>query len=105
MAQLIEYEGQVPVLIEVEALSRPRTGVRPAGIADAATTKVGVTLEQSLAVIASVGKAVRPALVDAGVSEAQVKIGLKASGTGQLIIAQSTLEGAIEVVFTVRAED
>lgn len=52
--------------------------------------------------IGAIGGAVRSALQGAGVEEAEVKIGLKASGTGQFIIAQSTIEGSIEVTFKVK---
>ncbi len=52
--------------------------------------------------IGAIGDAVRGSLVEAKVDEAEVKIGLKVSGTGQFVVAQSTVEGAIEVTFKVR---
>jgi len=102
MTELVEFAGEVPIVIEV-AHDQADLGVNAVGSdLRSVTTKVAATFGESLKVISAVGAAVRTALEGAGVEEAEVKIGLKASGTGQFIIAQSTVEGAVEVTFKVK---
>lgn len=103
MVQIIEFEGRVPILIEASAETEA-DGVRPAGIVfETVHQKAADTLKDGLRMIGAIGDAVRESLADAKVSEADVKIALKVSGTGKFVVAQSTVEGAIEVTFKVRA--
>ena len=102
MSELIEYAGDVPIVIEV-SYDQSGSGVNAVGTGfGSVPAKVAGTFEESLKMIGAVGGAVRKALEDAAVEEAEVKIGLKATGTGQFIIAQSTVEGSIEVTFKVK---
>ncbi len=105
MPQLIEFAGDVPIIVEVSARGGAGgVGVQPVGTSfGSIPTKVAATFAESLRMIGAVGGAVRASLEGTGVEEAEVKIGLKASGTGQFIIAQTTLEGAVEVTFKVKA--
>lgn len=104
MSELIEFADEVPIVIEVaDGSARRGAGVQPVGAGlGSVPMKVATTFQESLRMIGAVGEAVRASLSCAGVEEAQVKVGLKASGTGQFIIAQSTLEGAVEVTFKVK---
>ncbi len=104
MPELIEFAGDVPIIVEVSDRGGPRgAGVQPVGTRlGSIPAKVATTFEESLKMIGAVGEAVRASLEGAGVEEAEVKIGLKASGTGQFIIAQTTIEGAVEVTFKVK---
>lgn len=102
MSEKIEFAGDVPIVIEV-ADDPADAGVNAVGMGlDSVPTKVAATFAESLRMIGAVGEGVRKALEDAAIEEAEVKIGLKASGTGQFIIAQSTAEGSIEVTFKVK---
>ncbi|MGQ8630471.1 hypothetical protein ACUTJJ_03185 [Agrobacterium sp. DKPNP3] len=102
MTELIEFADEVPIVIEV-ASDQAGLGVNAVGSAlGSVTAKVAATFGESLKIIGAVGGAVRTALEGSGVEEAEVKIGLKACGTGQFIIAQSTVEGAVEVTFKVK---
>lgn len=104
MSELIEFAGDVPIIVEIADRGRAKGGgVQPVGAGlSSIPTKVAATFEESLRMIGAVGEAVRSSLEEAGVEEAQVKIGLKASGTGQFVIAQTTIEGAVEVTFKVK---
>lgn len=100
--KLVEYAGEVPVIVEVAA-STAAPGVRPAGARlDAIQEKAATTFRDSLKVIGEIGRAVRAAIEDVGIEEAEVKIGLKVGGTGQLIVAQTAVEGTFEVSFKVK---
>lgn len=102
MAELIEFADETPIVIEV-ADNQTGLGVNAVGSAlGSVTTKVMTTFSESLKIVGAIGESVHNALEGAGVEEAEVKIGLKASGTGQFIIAQSTVEGAIEITFKVK---
>ncbi|WOS67030.1 MULTISPECIES: CU044_2847 family protein [Sinorhizobium] len=102
MAVLVEFSGDVPILIEAADVP-VASGVRPSGIDTGSVhQKAANTLKEGLRMIGAIGDAVRGSLVEAKVDEAEVKIGLKVSGTGQFVVAQSTVEGAIEVTFKVR---
>jgi hypothetical protein len=104
MSELIEFAGDFPIIVEIADRGSTRGGgVQPVGAGlSSIPTKVATTFQESLRMIGAVGDAVRSSLEGAGVEEAQVKIGLKASGTGQFIIAQTTIEGAVEVTFKVK---
>lgn len=104
MPELVEFAGDMPIVIEVTP-DKSGLGVNPVGAGfGSVTTKVAATFSESLKIIGAVGEAVRTSLEDAGVEEAEVKIGFKASGTGQFIIAQSTVEGAVEVTFKIKVK-
>lgn len=103
MTKLIEFEDESGILVELA--SGATDGIGAVGAKEVLkTTKVGRSFTQSLEMIREVGRAVRETLKDTGVDDAEVKIGFKASGTGQFIVAATTVEAAIEVTFKVRAE-
>ena len=104
MPDLVEFKGPVPIIVEVAEDNAGGVGFRPAsGAVGAITSKVGASLEESLKMNGAVGNSVRAALAGTKIEEAEIKIGLKMSGSGQFIIAQSTVEGSFEVTFKVKA--
>lgn len=105
MTHLIEFEGPVPIIVEIADGDAVTVGVRPVGGSTLASVpaRIGASLGDALKMIGSVGASVREALAGTDIEEAEIKIGLKASGSGQFVIAKSTLEGSFEVSFKIKA--